>query len=109
MNSDSHIISGGCLKNNKKSDEIFYFNTELLEITSIGHLPEGISSHGSIHMNRKVYFVGGNKEEGVITRSCSKIDLKSRNVEEIAPLNYPVTSLCLVSWKNEYIYKAGEN
>ena len=100
MNSNSHVISGGCLKNNKKSDEIFFFNSELLDLTSIGHLPEGLSSHGSIAMNGNVYFVGGNKDEGVITRSCSKIDLKNRSVEEIAPLNHPVTSLCLVSWKN---------
>lgn len=70
-------------------------------------LQEGLSSHGSIYVDGYVYFVGGNKDEGVITRNCSRIKLSDKTIEEISPLNYATASLSLVNWKNKMIYKIG--
>lgn len=106
---NKYIIAGGCLYSNPrtKSNSISLFDSESGTFRKIGELVEPLSSHACVYVEPKVYFIGGKKDEGIITRACSYYHLHQQQTVEIAALNYGCASLSVTNYQGVYIYKAG--
>lgn len=70
-----------------------------MDFIKVGNLLEPLSSHTSIFVSNRVYFIGGKKGNGMITKMCSYYDIFSKEVGEIAALNFCAACCSLTSWK----------
>lgn len=58
-----------------KSHSISNLNLISREIVKLADMPYGISSHGAVKVNNRIYIVGGNKNFNIVTKNCLQFDL----------------------------------
>ena len=69
-------------------------------------LIKGRSGFGTVKTNEStVLFIGGN--DGKVTNTVEKLDLKTMKISELAPLNSTRDELAVVSDQNGWIYAIG--
>ena len=70
-------------------------------------MPYGLSSHGSVKIDNKIYIVGGNRDPNMVTTKCLAFDISLNTCEAIDELHYPSASHSVLAWKDRYVYKFG--